>query len=291
MNAPARAHAVLSASGSQKWLNCTRSARFESTFPDQTSEFSAEGQFAHALGELKLRFFLGEYIEHEYQDKLARLRSNRYWNADLEQYVGHYVDFAVARIQHARQINPDAVILIEKRLDFSPWVPQGFGTGDLVIVVDDVVEVVDLKFGKGLRVNATANPQLQLYALGAVHGFGHLFDIQHARMTIVQPRLEHISTYEMPLPELLQWADEIVAPRAQLAWHGEGDFVAGKHCTSGFCRARFQCPTREQEANVRAAASFAFMPLATTHAGDDPSSERTTAVPSEIPSTVAKPVA
>ncbi len=289
MNAPTRAHAVLSASGSKKWLTCTPSARYESTFPDETSDYSAEGQYAHELGELKLRHFLNEYTETEYQEKLARLQTNRYWNAALAEYVGHYVDFCVSRIQYARDLNPDAVILVEKRLDFSPWVPEGFGTADLIIIVNDLVEIIDLKFGKGLRVDATANPQLQLYALGAVHGFGHLFDIQLTRMTIVQPRLEHVSTYEMPAPTLLQWADDFVAPRAQLAWHGEGSFVAGKHCTSGFCRARFQCPTRAQETDARSAASFGFTPI--THTDDEQSSERTTAVPSEVPSAEAKPVA
>jgi hypothetical protein len=260
MIAPARSHAVLSASGSHKWLTCTPSARFESSFPDETSEFSAEGQYAHELAELKLRYFLGEHIEREYQEKLAQLRTKKYWNAELEEYVGHYVDYCVSRIHHARDISPDAVILVEARLDFSTWVPEGFGTGDLVLVYGNTVEVIDLKFGRGYRVDALANPQLRLYGLGAFYFLGQLFEIEQIRMTIFQPRLDHISTDELSTSALLQWANEFVAPRAQLAWRGEGSFVAGDHCSSGFCKARYQCAARAEESYAIAQRSFALKP-------------------------------
>jgi hypothetical protein len=255
---PAHAHAVLSASGSKKWLTCTPSARFESDFPEETSEFSAEGQHAHELAELKLRYFLGEHTEREYEEKLARLKTNRFWSAELAEYVGQYVDHAVSRIHDARSISPDAVVLVEARLDFSVWIPGGFGTGDLVLVYGRTVEVIDLKFGRGYRVDAEGNTQLRIYGLGALHHLGHLFEIDQIRTTIFQPRLDHISTEEISSTELLRWANEYVAPRAQLAWRGEGNFVAGEHCTSGFCRARFQCPARAEEAYALARRSFAL---------------------------------
>ena len=154
----------------------------------------------------------------------------------------------------------DPQILIEERVDFSPWVPEGFGTADVIIITDTHIEVMDLKYGKGYVVEAEDNPQLKLYGLGAVNNFGHLYDFTQVRLAILQPRLNHYPAVEMSVEELLGWAEHFVKPRAQLAWAGEGPFVAGEHCTSGFCRARHQCAARAEQAMAIAREEFALRP-------------------------------
>jgi hypothetical protein len=244
----ALAHAKLSASGSKKWLTCTRSASLEAHFPDESSDFAAEGTLAHAVGEQELARYLGLPIT-----PLPADAALKYDTPDLRAHVAQYVARAIERIEEARAACPDAVVLLEKRLDFSPWVPDGFGTGDLVIVAEPVLDVGDLKFGKGIPVSAIDNSQMRLYALGAVNELGHLYGIERVRMTIYQPRLDNYSTEEISVAELLAWAAD-VAPRAQLAWDGQGEFVAGEHCKSGFCKARFTCAARA-EANLSLARS------------------------------------
>src|SRR5690606_11631830 len=140
--------------------------------------------------------------------------------------------------------SPDALVLVESRLDFSAWVPDGFGTGDAVIASDAGVDVVDLKYGRGVRVEAANNAQLRLYALGALRAYGALYDARRVRTTIVQPRLDHIDSEELDVDDLLRWAEEYVAPRAKLAYAGEGEFAAGEHCR--FCRAAATCRARAE---------------------------------------------
>lgn len=232
-------HAKLSASGSDRWLNCTRSSAFESQFPEQpNTKFSEEGTFAHAVAERALAKYLGlrqEPLPQELQ---------HYDSSVLREAVQVYVDFAIERIIEARQRNTDAAIMLEKRLDFSAFVPSGFGTGDLVTVSDGLIDVNDLKFGKGILVDAQGNSQLRLYGLGALTMFEHLFDVKTVRMTIVQPRLNHISTEELSTQELRQWGEQFVKPKAQLAWAGEGDFNPGEHCR--WCRGKAVCSARAQ---------------------------------------------
>lgn len=248
------AHAKLSASGSEKWMTCTPSARLEEQFPDETSEFAREGTFAHAVFEQELSNYLGRPVDPLPQDLI------QFDSQDLRDHVAAAVAVAIERIEQARAHTPDAVILVEQRLDFSPWVPEGFGTGDLVIVTDDVLDVMDLKFGKGIRVDAKANSQMRLYGLGAVNELAHLYDIKTVRMTILQPRLGNYDSDEMPVNDLLRWAFDVVVPRAKLAWDGEGEFVAGDHCSSCFCRARFQCQARADKNLAVAKSDFAFKP-------------------------------
>ena len=237
-------HAKLSASGSDRWMACTPSARLEEQFPQSTSVFAEEGTFAHAVGERGIAEFLGSKLEDLPADLL------HFDNADLRESVQIYIDLAKERITDARARSSDAVVLLERRLDFSPWVPEGFGTGDLITVSDGVITVDDLKFGKGVKVDAEGNSQLRLYGLGAVHMLGHLFDITEVRMSIVQPRMHNISTEVMSVDALLDWAQREVEPKALLAWHGKGIFVAGDHCR--FCRARATCGARA-EANLELA--------------------------------------
>lgn len=247
-----RAHAMLSASGAHRWLNCTPSARLEEEFEDSTSEFAREGTFAHELSELHLGLYLDHFKKATFTRRLNKMKKaeDGFYSQEMEDYVQVYVDTVIERINEARSRTEDATIIIEQRLDFSEWVPEGFGTGDVVIIADGTMEIIDLKYGKGVPVSAVDNPQLRLYALGAVNQFSILYDVERVRMTIVQPRLDNISSDELTVDELLDWAENEVKPKAELADKGEGDFVAGDHCR--FCRARFTCRARA-EANLEMA--------------------------------------
>lgn len=240
-----RAHAKLSASGSKRWLSCPGSVALEQMFKeDDSSTFAAEGTFAHELSELHLAFIFDHIDKKQHTKRLKEKKKNEFYSQDMEDYVQTYIDVVVERINTARAKTPDATVLFEERLDFSPWVPEGFGTGDVVIIADGTLEVVDLKYGKGVPVSAEDNPQLRLYGLGAINGFGFLYDIQTVRMTIVQPRLDSVSTEELTADILLQWAEEIVKPGAELAISGEGETKAGEHCK--FCKAKAQCRARSE---------------------------------------------
>lgn len=229
-------HSLLSPSSSHRWLRCGKSARLEEQFENVTSVFAEEGTAAHELSEHKLRLFLG--IE-------TKRPISEFDSDDLEYYTDIYVEYAKEIITEARAKCKDPIILLEQRLDYSCYVAEGFGTGDLVIIADGTLDIVDLKYGKGVAVSAEDNPQMKLYALGALHIFDALYDVGNVKMTIVQPRLDSISTYELPAAELLNWAENELRPKAQLAWNGEGEFVPGEHCK--FCRARYTCRARAEE--------------------------------------------
>lgn len=225
------AHALLSASASGRWLACPPSARLESRFPDGASSYAAEGTQAHALAEETLK----KYTEEGW---LSVAMSGPEFPKDMLDYVDVYVSIVLEKLNEARKKTPDAVLLVEQRLDFSPWVPEGFGTGDAVIISDGTLEVVDLKYGKGVPVSAENNSQMRLYALGAYHNFGLLYDFDRITMTIVQPRLDSVSSQTVALEELLAWGDKVKLVAAK-AWRGEGEYCAGPHCR--FCRAAVRC--------------------------------------------------
>lgn len=229
-------HALLSASASHKWLHCPPSARLEENVESTSSVFAAEGTAAHELSEYKLRDYIGIKTERPVSE---------FDSEELEQYTDAYVSFVTELIDEVRTNCKDPVILIEQRLDYSCYVPEGFGTGDLLIVADENLDIVDLKYGRGVAVSAEDNPQMKLYAIGALNLFDSLYDIKKVRMTIVQPRLESISTYEMLTEDLLSWAEKELKPRADLAFRGEGEFLSGEHCR--FCRVRHNCRARAEE--------------------------------------------
>jgi hypothetical protein len=154
------------------------------------------------------------------------------------------VSFAINLIEEARLKDPSTAVLLERRVDFSKWVPEGFGTCDLIVVTDGTAYVIDLKFGQGLRVDAQDNSQLRLYGVGAIEMFSHLYDFDQVITIIIQPRLGHISKEGLTTTELLAWAENEVAPKAKLAWAGEGEFVPGDHCR--WCRGKAQCPARNE---------------------------------------------
>lgn len=239
-------HAILSASAAKRWLSCPPSARLEqklkSRFGEQSSTFAAEGTKAHALSELKLRKELGELNDFTFQENRKALGPI---DNEMEFMTDIYVDTVMEKFYAAWQNCPDAILQIEERLDFSPWVPEGYGTGDAVIVSDFGLEVIDLKYGKGVPVDAVENPQARLYGLGAHHTYGDLYGYAHVRNTIVQPRLDSITEETLTRQELLDWGESI-KPTAQLAWKGLGDYHAGDHCQ--FCAARALCYHRATQA-------------------------------------------
>lgn len=224
----AKKHALLGASSSARWLVCTPSARLEAMFPDEQSPYAAEGTVAHDLAESILR--------HKLEGKKAPKLDD--YSTEMIEAVNRYVDICEEKVNEARARSSDAEAMIEARLDFSRWVPDGFGTGDMVIVADGILEVIDLKYGKGVPVSAIENTQMRLYALGAYDVNEFLYDVKSVRMTIVQPRLDSVSTDEMALEELLDWGEEI-KPIAQRAFNGEGDCTPCDYCS--FCKARHTC--------------------------------------------------
>ena len=230
-------HSLLSPSSAFRWIKCTPSAKLNAALPDSTSEYALQGTAAHTLCEYKLQKLLGK----DAKDPTENLT---YFDAEMADCTNSYQQYISEQIEKAKQFCKDPIVLVEQKLDFSKWVPQGFGTGDCVIVVDNVLTVIDFKYGVGVLVEAEQNPQMMCYALGALALFDSIYDIENVVMTIFQPRRDNISTYELSKKELLQWADEILSPAAQLAAKGEGEFKAGKHCR--FCKVKATCRKRAE---------------------------------------------
>jgi Protein of unknown function (DUF2800) len=236
------AHALLSASGSKRWLSCTPSAKLEATLPEQKRsagafDFSQEGTMAHSLAEAKLRYYYNQIGIEEYEREYEIIKNTPYFNADFEANVDNYVLYVRS------QIGEGDTPLFEQRVDFSDWVPDGFGTADVVILSKYAIRVIDLKFGKGVPVSAIDNTQLRLYALGAWSKFKEEYpDIKEVSYTIHQPRLDSISTDGTTVAKLVDWANYFVKPKAKKAWSGAGEFLPGEWCQ--FCRAKAQCRAR-----------------------------------------------
>ena len=230
-------HSPLSPSSAFRWIKCTPSAKLNAALPDSTSEYALQGTAAHTLCEYKLQKLLGK----DAKDPTENLT---YFDAEMADCTDSYQQYVSEQIEKAKQFCKGPIVLVEQKLDFSKWVPQGFGTGDCVIVADNVLTVIDFKYGAGILVEAEQNPQMMCYALGALALFDSIYDIENVVMTIFQPRRDNISTYELSKKELLQWADEILSPAAQLAAKGEGEFKAGKHCR--FCKVKATCRKRAE---------------------------------------------
>jgi len=253
-----RKHAILSASGAHRWLECTPSARLEEDIAEKTSVYAEEGTFMHELAELHLSLYLNRLSKLKFNKKLKEMKQNEFYTEEIENAVQAYVDIVVERINEASK---DSLILLEEQVDFSSWVPEGFGTSDVLIISNNTIEVIDLKGGRGVKVDAHDNPQMRLYALGAVNGFGILYDIDKIIMTIIQPRLDSISTDEISLDELLEWGEMIVKPKAEMAFKGEGEYKASDHCR--FCGVKAICRARADENLKLACLDFKSPPLLT----------------------------
>ena len=233
---PPEVHSVLGASAADRWMNCTPSAQLTAGMEDEATTFAAEGTAAHALCEWKVRKAL--------KMRAGRRPTSDYWTDEMEEFTDDYRDFIMDLVGQAKLTCKDPVTLIEQHLDFSCYVPDGFGTGDFLLVADRELNVVDFKYGRGVAVYADHNPQMMLYALGALNLFDCLYDIEQVTMTIFQPRLSSISTWTISAEELYKWAEEVLKPKAELAAKGEGEFISGSWCR--FCKARNTCRARAE---------------------------------------------
>ena len=237
-------HALLGPSSAKIWMSCPPSARLGEQFPDKDTAYTEEGTLAHKLAELILRYNDNEISKKAYTTRLNKLKADPLYSQEMMEYIEDYTQTVWELVNETKAACPDAQALFEQELHFEDYVPDGFGTGDVVIIADDLVQVIDLKYGKGVGVTAYENPQLRLYGLGAYLEHSILYDIRRVKMTIVQPRLENVTTEEMTAEELLAWAEQEVKPRAQEAFTGEGDFCVGDHCR--FCKAFAICRAQKE---------------------------------------------
>ena len=249
---PPNDHALLSASSSHRWLNCNPSARLEREFADRETAAAAEGTAAHALAEHKLK-------------RRLKLRSERpvsvYDTDEMETCTDEYADFVMEQVTKERRRDPDTQVFIEQRLDFSCYVPEGFGTGDCLIVSRGRIHIIDLKYGMGLLVDSEENPQMKLYALAALKQYEEQYQIKKVKLTIFQPRRENVSTWETSVAKLKKWATKELVPKAEKAFKGEGEYCPGEWCI--FCKAAVKCRARAEDKLRLAQSEFKMPPLLT----------------------------
>ena len=249
-------HAYLAASASERWLHCPPSAKLCAQEEDQGSPYAQQGTDAHELCQHLLEKALGRQTRDPTEDLT-------YYDAEMQEAAEGYASFVMEQVAEAKTLCADPLICVEQTVDFSKWVPHGFGTADALIVADDLLYITDFKYGVGCLVSAdgedgTGNSQLKCYALGALDTFGNLFDIKRIRLSIYQPRRENIDTFELTKADLLKWADDVLAPIALLAYKGEGEFEAGDHCQ--FCKVKATCRKRAEYAMELAKYEFAEAP-------------------------------
>lgn len=235
-------HAYLSASASHRWLACPPSAKLCANILDQASEYAQQGTDCHEL----CAYLVEKALDRDVIDPTENLT---YYDAEMQNCAEEYRNYILEQIEAAKEFCKDPQVMIEQRLDFSRWVENGFGTGDCVIVADEILQIIDYKHGLGILVSAGddehgGNSQMMCYALGALEVFGDIYDINQIKMTIFQPRRDNLSTYTISKEDLLKWADEVLAPTAQLAYVGKGEFNAGDHCT--FCKVKATCRKRAE---------------------------------------------
>ena len=230
-------HAFLSASSSHRWLECPPSAKLCAEHPGRGSPFSQQGTDAHTLAAYKLEKALGRKPKDPTEDL-------NWFDAEMADCTDAYADFVMEQLAEAKEHCPDPLVQVEQKVSFSRWVPEGYGTADACIIADGTMYVIDLKYGTGVLVDADWNPQIMCYALGLLEAYDGIYDIQKIRMTIFQPRRENVTTFGLTKEQLLGWAENSLAPRAQLAWNGEGNFRAGSHCQ--FCTVKAICRKRAE---------------------------------------------
>jgi hypothetical protein len=245
-------HALLSASSSHRWLSCPPSARLCEQYADKGSDYAAEGTDAHSLGEYKLKTALGIKAK----DPTAKLT---YYSEEMNECASDYAAYILELVETAKKTCADPVVLIEQRLDFSRYVEGGFGTGDCVVIADGTLYICDYKHGAGILVDATDNPQMKLYALGALELFDGIYDINAVSMTIYQPRRNNVSTHTVIKESLYQWAEEVLKPTAEIAYAGGGEYNCGQWCQ--FCKAKYECRKRAERNMELAKLEFKRPPL------------------------------
>lgn len=225
-----RAHALLSASSADRWIHCPPSAVAAEAYPNEGTAFTREGTLAHEVAEVTARngggFGVGDDLfAKEYKDITS----------EMIECACNYSDYIQEQTRGS-----DALVMLEQRVDFSPWVPGGFGTADCIIIQDDTMDVIDYKYGKGVAVDATNNAQMMCYGLGALNDFGFAYEVEIVRLHIYQPRINNISVFEISAEALLCWGDSI-KPVAELAAKGKGKYAAGSWCK--FCPHAGRCRT------------------------------------------------
>lgn len=236
-------HALLSASAAKRWTECTPSARLNEGIEERASPYAAEGSDAHSVCQYLTEDEFGIPTEDPRE-------SLTYYNQEMQECAEIYLNYIKEIMAEVKTQCDDPEIFVEQRVDFSRWVPEGFGTADCIILADGTLHVIDFKYGAGVLVSAEENTQMKCYALGTLDMFGDLYDVDFITMHIIQPRKDNISSWTVSVTDLLSWADEFLAPRAALAYEGAGDFVAGSHCQ--FCKVKATCRKRA-EANLELA--------------------------------------
>ena len=247
-------HALLSASSAYRWLACPPSALLSAKYEDTSSSYAQEGTAAHALAEYKVLKALGRKAG----DPTENLD---YFNEEMDEATDAYAGYVLEQVAEAKKATTDPIVLVEQRVDFSTYVPDGFGTADALIIADGKLSITDLKYGQGVLVEADHNPQLMCYALGAYEMFSALYDIETVSMTIFQPRRDNVSVFEIKASDLLGWAENTLKPAATLAAQGEGEFTVGEHCR--FCKAKADCRARAEANLALARYDFALPPTLT----------------------------
>lgn len=234
-------HALLSPSAASRWLTCTPSAKMEEANGGAVSSsvYADEGTLAHKLGDLMINYKLGLILTKPYQKALKTITTHELYTLEMYDHCENYAVFVMEKFSEAQAHTKDALIFLEQTIDLTEWIPKGFGTRDVCIIANGTLDIVDLKYGKGVPVSAEENKQMQVYGLGSLKELDHLYQINKVRMTIYQPRLDNISTYEMEAIALEKWGEEVLKPRAALAFEGGGEFVPGDHCR--FCKIKTTC--------------------------------------------------
>jgi hypothetical protein len=237
-------HAILSPSSAGRWLVCTPSARLEEQFKDTDSEAAKEGTLAHKLAEIMLSEALRFISVKEALAEYNAIAENGFYNETMHELCSAYKDYALEQFAAAQKHTIDAQIFLETEIDLTDIIPEGFGTIDVQIIADHILDIIDLKYGKGVPVSAEGNKQMMLYALGALKRWEMLYDINEVRMTIYQPRIDNITTAIIEADALRSWGEFVLKPLAEKAFAGEGEFVPGDYCR--FCRAKPTCKAHAQ---------------------------------------------
>lgn len=254
VNHSERQHALLSASGSHRWMACTPSARFEDQFPDTTSVYAEEGTLAHEICDVLLNEHLGVLTVEQANTARAQLEQNELFSPEMYRHADNYFNYCVEKFNGILRNDHTAQMYVEERLDYSQYVPEGFGTGDNLIVSQDEIIVTDYKYGRGVRVNAKNNPQLMLYGLGALEFCDLISSPRRVTMRVFQPRLHHTSEWTVSADNLRFWGECVVKPKAELAFEGKGAFAPGAHCQ--FCRGKHRCRALAEHSLATAKENF-----------------------------------
>jgi len=233
-------HSLLSPSSSHRWLHCTAAPRLEAEEPKKDTDYTLEGTLAHAYCAKELKAMIGLPFDEE--DKVIEQLRDKYLTDEMLGHVSTYVSIVGEKFSKAKIKVKDSQLIVERRLGFSHWIPDpngSFGTGDAIIITDGTLEIIDFKYGKGVEVSSRWNSQMMIYALGAIDEFADEYNIQRVRMTIIQPRLENLSEFEIPASALVWWAESVLSPKAKEALSANGRQECGDWCR--FCAVRCRC--------------------------------------------------